>query len=58
MASLDGSAIVTPMRVAYALRKGDLNGVLRLAEFVGASSADPWEVYEACQKQRFGKVIM
>lgn len=56
MTEVDDSAIVTPAKVQYAIRIGNRDGVRRLAKFVCASSADPWEVYYSCQEQRFMRI--
>jgi hypothetical protein len=53
MTEVDDSAIVTPRKIAWALRMGNRDGVRRLALFVCAASADPTEVYYGCQEQRF-----
>ncbi len=53
MVEVDETALVTPRKIEGALRKGNRDGVRRLAKFVCASSADPWEVYYCCQEQRF-----
>lgn len=55
MNDVDESAIVTPRKVAWALQIGNRDGVRRLAKFVCASSAQPWDVYEGCQLQRMGR---
>lgn len=50
----DSSAIVTPRHIRKALNKGNIDGVRRLARFVGSSRPfSEYDVFEHCQQQRF-----
>ncbi len=48
----DPTAIVTAPKIRHALNIGNLNGVKRLAAFVGSVSVFPEHVFQACQEQR------
>lgn len=51
-------AIVTPERIAKAKRIGRPGSVERLAAFVCVNSTDPWRVFEGCQQQRLGAIML
>lgn len=49
---IDDNRIVSVRKIQHALNIGNLDGVKRLAKFVGSHSVYPQAVFDACEQQR------
>lgn len=54
LCDIDNNRVVVPYKIQKALNLGNLDGVKRLAKFVGTRSVNPDVVYRACEVQREG----
>lgn len=50
---IDSNRVISQRKIEKALYLGNLNGVQRLAKFVGAPCIYPEEVYDRCEEQRY-----
>lgn len=51
--SFENSRVISKRKIEKSLSLGNLDGVRRLARFVGADSVYPMAVFDHCEDQRF-----